>query len=90
MLMGAGRSIAVQNFNEQAAILALGVGYSTATGAGLSSFAAITGFGALVALVMWGIQRWHHHNQEHHGEELSKLLKLTRDDHHTGHRPPGQ
>ena len=90
MLMGAGRSIAVQNFNEQAAILALGVGYSTATGAGLSSFAAITGFGALVALVMWGIQRWHHHNQEHHGEELSKLLKLTRDDHHTEHRPSGE
>ena len=84
--MGAGRSIAVQNFNEQAAILALGVGYSTATGAGLSTFAAITGFGVFVALVMWVIQRWHQHNQRHHGDELAEMLKLTRDDHHTDHR----
>ena len=82
MLMGAGRSIAVQNFNEQAAILALGFGYSAATGMGLSAFAAITGFGLLVAVAMAGIQIWHRHNQRHHGEELQRLLALTRDDAH--------
>jgi MFS transporter, LPLT family, lysophospholipid transporter len=80
MLMGAGRSIAVQNFNEQAAILALGLGYSVATGAGLSAFAAITGFGVLVASIMWGIARWHSHNQRVHGPELAAMLRLTRED----------
>ncbi|MDH6592282.1 LPLT family lysophospholipid transporter-like MFS transporter [Variovorax sp. TBS-050B] len=39
-LMGAGRSIAVQNFNEQACILLLGGFYSACTGLGLSAFAA--------------------------------------------------
>jgi hypothetical protein len=44
-LMGAGRSIAVQNFNEQACILILGAFYSAVTGLGLSAFGAITAFG---------------------------------------------
>ena len=82
LLMGAGRSIAVQNFNEQAAILLLGIAYSAATGFGVSTFAAVAGFGAFVALVMALIQRWHRHNQVHHGDELAKLLKLTRDQPH--------
>ena len=79
LLMGAGRSIAVQNFNEQAAILLLGVAYSAATGLGVSTFAAVAGFGGFVALVMALIQLWHQHNRIHHGDELAKLLKLTRD-----------
>jgi hypothetical protein len=37
-------SIAVQNFNEQACILALGAGCSLSTAMGLSSFGAITAF----------------------------------------------
>ena len=41
-LMGAGRSIAVQNFNEQACILGLGAFYAGMTKFGLSAFAAIT------------------------------------------------
>ncbi len=44
-LMGAGRSIAVQNFNEQACILGLGGFYSLSTGMGLSAFGAISVFG---------------------------------------------
>ena len=79
MLMGAGRSIAVQNFNEQAAILGLGLAYSAATGWGLSAFAAITAFGVLVAAAMLAIQAWHRHNQRHHGDELERLLHLTRE-----------
>src|SRR3954470_8301514 len=51
-LMGAGRSIAVQNFNEQACILGLGAFYSLSTGLGLSAFAAITAFGLVVASIM--------------------------------------
>ena len=46
-LMGAGRSIAVQNFNEQACILGLGALYALSTGVGMSAFGAITGFGLI-------------------------------------------
>ena len=51
-LMGAGRSIAVQNFNEQACILGLGAFYAGMTKFGLSAFVAIAVFGLLVAGTM--------------------------------------
>jgi len=79
-LMGAGRSIAVQNFNEQACILSLGAGYSLSTGMGLSAFGAITGFGIVVAGFMWLIQRWHHSNTIHHKVQLDHLLSIARSD----------
>lgn len=79
-LMGSGRSIAVQNFNEQACILGLGGLYSYLTSAGLSAFGAITAFGLVVALVMWLIQLWHRYNQKHHPHELERLLEIARRD----------
>ena len=79
-LMGAGRSIAVQNFNEQACILALGAGYSLSTGMGMSAFAAITVFGVVVAGFMWLIQRWHNSNCIKHKEQLDHLLGIARSD----------
>ncbi|MCX7693510.1 MAG: lysophospholipid transporter LplT [Tepidimonas taiwanensis] len=79
-LMGAGRSIAVQNFNEQACILGLGALYSTATGMGLSAFGAIAAFGALVAAVMWAIQRWHAANLRRYPHELERLFEIARRD----------
>ena len=79
-LMGAGRSIAVQNFNEQACILGLGFLYSFSTGMGLSAFAAITIFGVIVAGVMWLIKRWHAHNEVTHPHELARLLEFARRD----------
>lgn len=79
-LMGAGRSIAVQNFNEQACILALGAFYTLSTGMGLSSFGAITAFGMLVAGVMWVIQRWHARNCVRHKDEVEHLLEIARHD----------
>jgi MFS transporter, LPLT family, lysophospholipid transporter len=79
-LMGAGRSIAVQNFNEQACILGLGAFYSLSTGLGLSAFGAITAFGIVVASVMWLIKRWHESNLVHHREEVEHLLELARHD----------
>ena len=79
-LMGAGRSIAVQNFNEQACILALGGGYSLSTGLGLSAFAAITSFGVLVAGFMWLIQRWHKSNCIKYKDQVDNLLRLARSD----------
>ncbi len=81
-LMGAGRSIAVQNFNEQACILGLGAFYSLSTKFGLSAFGAITAFGVVVAGIMWIIQRWHAHNCVHHREEVEHLLHIARHDTH--------
>ncbi|MET1115249.1 MAG: lysophospholipid transporter LplT [Comamonas sp.] len=79
-LMGAGRSIAVQNFNEQACILLLGAFYSLSTKLGLSAFGAITLFGIAVASIMWVIGRWHAHNCKHYPREVVRLRKIARQD----------
>ena len=79
-LMGAGRSIAVQNFNEQACILGLGAFYSLSAGLGMSAFGAITAFGIVVAGVMWIIQRWHQRNLVRHKDEVDHLLEIARHD----------
>jgi MFS family permease len=81
-LMGAGRSIAVQNFNEQACILGLGAFYTGMTKFGMSAFGAITVFGLAVASVMWLILRWHKTNCVRHREELDHLIALARSDKH--------
>jgi MFS family permease len=79
-LMGAGRSIAVQNFNEQACILCLGAFYSLSTGMGLSAFGAITVFGVVVAGFMWVIKRWHQRNCRDHAADVANLLEVARHD----------
>ncbi|PQA79847.1 lysophospholipid transporter LplT [Limnohabitans sp. TS-CS-82] len=79
-LMGAGRSIAVQNLNEQLCILGLGGLYTFSTSIGLSAFGAITAFGVLVGYVMWLIKLWHAHNHVHHREELARLMHIARND----------
>ncbi|SFN30754.1 lysophospholipid transporter LplT [Variovorax sp. OV329] len=81
-LMGAGRSIAVQNFNEQSCILLLGAFYSACTGLGLSAYTAISAFGALVAGFMWLIRRWHQSNLRKYPEEVEHLLAIARSDKH--------
>jgi len=79
-LMGAGRSIAVQNFNEQAAILGLGAFYTGMTKFGLSAFIAIGVFGVVVAATMWWIGRWHRTNSVRHRDEVNRLLAIARSD----------
>ncbi|WP_428420658.1 lysophospholipid transporter LplT [Methylibium sp.] len=79
-LMGAGRSIAVQNFNEQACILGLGAFYTGMTRFGLSAFGAITIFGVAVAGAMWLIRRWHQTNCVRHKDEVDHLIALARSD----------
>ena len=81
-LMGAGRSIAVQNFNEQLAILAMGAFYSLSTKMGLTAFGAITVFGLLVAGTMVLIGMWHRYNCRQHPQEVEKLLEVARRDCH--------
>ena len=81
-LMGAGRSIAVQNFNEQACILGLGAFYTGMTKFGLSAFTAIAVFGLVVAGVMELIRRWHNRNCVVHRDEVERLLAIARSDRH--------
>jgi hypothetical protein len=81
-LMGAGRSIAVQNFNEQACILGLGAFYAGMTKLGMSAFGAITVFGLVVAGIMELIRRWHRRNLREHREEVDRLLAIARTDGH--------
>ena len=81
-LMGAGRSIAVQNFNEQACILLLGGLYSFSTGMGLSAFGAITAFGFVVASFMWLIKRWHDRNMRDHSAVMTHLIDVAKNDNH--------
>jgi MFS transporter, LPLT family, lysophospholipid transporter len=79
-LMGAGRSIAVQNFNEQACILGLGLMYSSLIKFGVSAFGAITIFGLLVAGTMYIIKKWHQKNLRESPEEVEALLTIARND----------
>jgi len=81
-LMGSGRSIAVQNFNEQAAILGLGAFYSALTRGGLSVFGSIAIFGIFVTCTSWLIWRWHRRNLVQHREEVEELLAIARSDSH--------
>jgi len=81
-LMGAGRSIAVQNFNEQTCIVALGALYAALTKFGLSAFGTIAIFGVLVAGTMEWVRRWHRRNTVEHKEEVDRLLTLARSDGH--------
>ena len=81
-LMGAGRSIAVQNFNEQACILGLGAFYTALTKFGASAFVAITLFGLVVAGTMELIRRWHQSNTVRHRDEVERLLAIARSDPH--------
>jgi MFS transporter, LPLT family, lysophospholipid transporter len=81
-LMGAGRSIAVQNFNEQACILLLGALYSGLTHSGLSAYGAITAFGLFVAITMAVIGLWHRSNVARYPEELARLREIARQDGH--------
>ena len=79
-LMGAGRSIAVQNFNEQACILALGAVTSGMQMLKVSVFTTITVLGLAVALTMALIQRWHAANLRAEPAELARLLEIAASD----------
>ena len=81
-LMGSCRSIAVQNFNEQAAILALGGFYMLSTKYGLSALGAIMVFGLLVAGIMVFIGLWYRLNCRRYPDEIQHLLEIARKDCH--------
>jgi LPLT family lysophospholipid transporter-like MFS transporter len=68
ILMGAGHSIAVQNFNENLSILLMTGIYSLLVKAGLSIYAVITLFGVFVAAMMWLVRQRHLENQRQHDD----------------------
>jgi MFS transporter, LPLT family, lysophospholipid transporter len=81
-LVGAGRSIAVQNFNENASILLMIAGYAWLLGRGISIYWVIAIFGLFVAGTMTLVLFWYLHNRRVRGEELERLLAFARAENH--------
>jgi LPLT family lysophospholipid transporter-like MFS transporter len=83
-LVGAGRSIAVQNFNENSSILVMIALYSLLLNVGYSIYFVITAFGLFVAGTMTVVQLWYLHQRSAHREEVERLLAFARaeDPHH--------
>jgi MFS family permease len=63
VLMGAGHSIAVQNFNENLSILVMTGTYAVLSMTDMSIYKIIALFSVFVAATMWLIKRWHEANQ---------------------------
>lgn len=73
MLMGAGSSIAVQNFNENLSILVMTIVYFFMLQNDISIFAVIACFGLLTSIFMCLVWWRHHWNEKHH-QDVEKLL----------------
>ncbi|MBK7134919.1 MAG: lysophospholipid transporter LplT [Rhodocyclales bacterium] len=78
ILMGAGHSIAVQNFNENTSILAMLGLYALLVYLDLSIYVVIVIFGVFVSLSMFLVGFWHRRNMREHGEELQQLLAAAK------------
>ncbi len=78
ILMGAGHSIAVQNFNENTSILAMLGLYALLIYLDLSVNIVIVLFGVFVSLTMLLVAYWHRRNMREHGEELQRLLEAAK------------
>lgn len=63
ILMGAGHSIAVQNFNENLSILTMLLLYAALVWFDVHIYVVIVAFGAFVSIVMTLIRKWHVLNQ---------------------------
>jgi LPLT family lysophospholipid transporter-like MFS transporter len=83
-LVGSGRSIAVQNFNENSSILVMIALYSLLLGLGVSIYTVIVVFGVFIAGTMTLVQLWYLRNRRVHAEEIDRLLAFARaeDPHH--------
>lgn len=81
-LMGAGRSIAVQNFNENISILVMIATYSALLAFGVSIYTVIVLFGLFVAGTMTLVQIWYRRNRRVHREEIEALLEIARSEKH--------
>ncbi|HLX81043.1 MAG TPA: lysophospholipid transporter LplT, partial [Burkholderiales bacterium] len=77
-LVGAGRSIAVQNFNENASILVMIAIYSLLLASGLSIYVVIALFGFFIAGAMALVLCWYHYNRKAHAQQFELLLTFAR------------
>ena len=77
-LVGAGRSIAVQNFNENSSILVMIALYSLLLNVGHSINIVIIVYGLFVSGAMGVVQLWFLRNRRHHAEEMERLLAFAR------------
>src|ERR1043165_1285785 len=77
-LVGAGRSIAVQNFNENSSILAMIALYSLMLNVGHNIYLVILTFGLFVAGTMTLVQWWYWRNHRAHRDEVDRLLAFAR------------
>jgi MFS family permease len=77
-LMGAGRSIAVQNFNENTSILVIIAVYSALLAAGFNIYTVVLIFGLFVAGTMTLVLLWYRRNLRVHKEEIEALLEIAR------------
>ncbi len=78
ILMGAGHSIAVQNFNENTSILVMLGLYALLVYLDMSIYVVIALFGVFVSLTMLLVGLWHRRNMREHGEELQQLLAAAK------------
>jgi MFS transporter, LPLT family, lysophospholipid transporter len=85
-LVGAGRSIAVQNFNENASILMMIALYSLLLNVGYSIYSVIVVFGLFVAGAMASVQLWYLRSRQHNAAEFERLLAFAaaEDPHNAG------
>ena len=66
VLLSAGHSIAVQNFNENMSILLMLALYSSMIATNLGVHAIVVIFGLFVSVTMLAVMKLHHHNQSKH------------------------
>ena len=77
-LVGAGRSIAVQNFNENSSILVMIALYSMLLNKGYTIYFVIIAFGLFVAGTMTMVQFWYQYNRRRHRADVERLLAFAR------------
>jgi len=77
-LVGAGRSIAVQNFNENTSILFMIAMYSLLLNVGHSIYLVILLFGGFMSCTMGLVQLWYAYSKRTHGDEIERLLAFAR------------
>jgi len=77
-LVGAGRSIAVQNFSENASILVMIALYSVLLASGLPIYWVIALFGLFIAGTMALVLYWYNYNRRAHAEQVERLLAFAR------------
>jgi LPLT family lysophospholipid transporter-like MFS transporter len=85
-LMGAGRSIAVQNFNENLSIVVMIALYSLLLRGGLSIYIVIVVFGMFVAGTMTLVLFWYLRNRRLHRRKIDRLLSFARSEDYHHHR----